>query len=418
MSVGKTTPLRRASRVSPSRRRVTTSWASGRPRARVDRSRPLQDGRRRSTRRDRPFVRRTESDATTLRLLAELVESGLPLSRALATVERAAATEASSRRAHNLGEMVRSGVPLSQALATAGSRPEVVAILAGSERVGRVGEGLASAADLLEHLAGVRRSVRSAMVYPAVIAVLGLGIVMVIAVAVLPQFQRSFAALDAELPLATRVLLEVGGLLGRIASPRGAVALVCAIALVQVVRSVWRRDGATTFSTFAWARTILRPLRAVTAQLALSSRLPIVGRVKSEIDLVIAARIMSTMLDGGAAVDDALQAAGAGIGTRHVRSSFEAASTALLAGNVESMLDALGAVLTPSEIEMLTVGHERGLSNVQWRRIAQRRAQALDELLRRLVSLTEPLLVVAVGLVVGAAVSALYLPTFRILDAL
>ena len=418
MSVHDATLRQRAPRARPTRRRVTTTRASGRPQGRAGLSGPPRDSRRGLARLARPVARRTESDATTLRLLAELLESGLPLSQSLSTFERAAATQASSRRASIVGGLVRSGMPLSQALGTVGSRPAVVAILAASERVGRLGEGLTAAADLLEHLAGVRRGVRSAMVYPAVIAALGLGIVLVISAVVLPQFQRSFAALGADLPPATRVLLEVGRLFGRIASPRGAVMLVVALVLTQAFRSARRRDGAIALSTSAWARQMRRPFQAMTAQMAPFSRLPIVGRVKTEVDLVIASRIMATMLDGGAVVDDALQAAGAGMSTPNVRACFEAAHTALLAGNVESMLIELGAVLTPSEVEMLTVGHERGLSNVQWRRIARRRAHDLDELLRRLVSLTEPLLVVAVGLVVGAAVSALYLPTFRILDAL
>jgi type II secretory pathway component PulF len=317
-----------------------------------------------------------------------------------------------------LGDLVRRGVPLSQALGTAGSRPAVVAIVAGSERVGRVGEGLASAADLLERLDGVRRGVRSAMVYPAVIAALGLGIVLVISVVILPQFQRSFSALEAELPVATRVLLQVGGLLGRLASPRGAVMLAVVIALSQVFRAARRTEGSAAFAAFGWARPVPQRLRAVTVRLTQSLRIPIVDRLRTEIDLVVASRIMATMLGGGAVADDALEAAGSGVGTRRIRACIEAAYSALRSGNVESMLVALSAVLTTSEIEMLTVGHERGLSSVQWQRIAQRRAQALDELLRRFVSLTEPLMVVAVGLVVGAAVSALYLPTFRILDAL
>lgn len=416
MSVGRAIPPQGASRVRTSRRRVPTPWASVRPRARLDRPRPSQDSRRGSARLARPVVRRTESDATTLRLLAELVESGLPAARALATVERAAATEASRGRARIIGDLVRSGQPLSQALRAVGSRRAVVATVAASERVGRLAEGLGSAAELLEHLAAVRRGVRSAMVYPAVIAVLGLGIVMTISVVVLPQFQRSFAALDAELPLATRVLLEVGGLLGRIVSPGGVVFLGGGSLLHVVLRSAWRRRRGDLLVP-RWMRPMLRLVHSARIRLARSSSIPIVGRIRTEIDLVSASRIMATMLNAGSVADDALEAAGAGAVTRRAGVAFEAARTALLAGDVGAMLVALRVVLSPSEIEMLTVGHERGLAGVQWRRIAKRREQALDESLRALVSLTEPLLVVAVGLVVGAAVSALYLPTFRILDA-
>jgi len=196
------------------------------------------------------------------------------------------------------------------------------------------------------------------------------------------------------------------------------VLVVTAIAVPRVIAAHRRAHGKSGGAFGEAGNRLLRPLTALSASLASSSRWPLVGHIRVQIDLVVATRIMATMLAGGAAESDGLQVVSRGVVTQRVRTCFEAAHVALRAGDVIAMLNEFRGLLAPTEMEMLAVGHERGLSVVQWQRIAVRRRLALDELLRRLVSLTEPLLVVAVGLIVGAAVSALYLPTFRILDAL
>jgi type II secretory pathway component PulF len=403
--------------LTPRRRRDRTAQrpieAGRRPAGRPD----AILGRRRRGRRDvRPLTRSRANGRNTedgLRLLAELVEAGVPLERAIGTLERAGASESSRARATALRSHVRVGVPVSQALQESGASPAVVALLRGAEHAGCIGEGLDRAADLVESLQRMRREIRTAMVYPAVIAALGLLIVIVIAVGVLPQFERSFAALDAELPRPTRILLGFGGLLRRLGTPGG---IATSLAGISVIGIVFR---ARSHSRTSAASPRMRPgAQSMTGPPFRLDRVPMIGRLRIGIDVATAARVIAMMLSGGAAETDALRVARDGSTTKVVRSQLDRAHTLLVAGDTPASTAALAKILTPGEVEMLAIGRDAGLVARQWQHIASRRAQGLQHELARLAGLTEPVMVVLVGLTVGAAVSALYLPTFRILEAI
>jgi type IV pilus assembly protein PilC len=67
---------------------------------------------------------------------------------------------------------------------------------------------------------------------------------------------------------------------------------------------------------------------------------------------------------------------------------------------------------------MLRVGVRNGLMGEQWSRVASRRDRAFEDLVRRMGTVIEPMLVALVGVIVGGAVLALYLPTFRVVQLL
>jgi type IV pilus assembly protein PilC len=395
---------------------------------------------------DHPPVR-WSPDATELRLLSELVDGGLTVEQALAELGRAGRA---GRRAAGLEwvhAQVRAGTTLPDALAAAGAPRHVVALLSGAELSGRTGPGLEAAAVLLERMAELRGTVRRSLAYPSIVLSVGLVVLLVVTTAVVPRLEATFADLGGELPYATRLVVafsaavrspwtltlsaglvllllgrralslrpsRTGSGAGRATSGRKEGGVVR-----DAIRRVLRRRGPRDPGRDpGWSSEAARGRGMSRVSIWLSPRVPVVGPLRVAIDVAVATRVVATVAEQGVAVHVALDRAADGVSLAHVRRALRHAAEAMRAGTVGTGDDGLGVLLDPRELRMLDVGAGQGMLAAQWSRIAARRARQLEVRLAALGAAVEPLLVVVVGMVVGGAVLALYLPSFRVLELL
>jgi type II secretory pathway component PulF len=135
-------------------------------------------------------------------------------------------------------------------------------------------------------------------------------------------------------------------------------------------------------------------------------------------DVAVGTRVVATLAEQGVAVHVALDLAADGMSLAHVRDAMRRAARAMRAGMTGTADAELGMLLDQLELRMLDVGDAQGMLAPQWSRIAARRTRQLEARLASMGAAIEPLLVVAVGLIVGGAVLALYLPSFRVLELL
>lgn len=380
---------------------------------------------------------RWSPDAIELRLLSELVDSGLTLEQALAQLRDVGRA---GRRAAGLAwvhEQVRAGVSLPDALADVGASRHVIALLAGAELSGRTAPGLDAAASLLERMEELRATVRRASTYPAIVLGVGVVVLLIVTTTVVPRLEATFIDLGGELPYATRVVMAFSAAIRSPWMLTSSVALgVLALVRRAAVRSgvpagarsivtgiaghigVWGTDDRRPIGWLDRVRGGGLPVGPRTVLARLAPRLPIVGPLRLAIDVAVAARVVATLADQGVAVHVALDLAADGMSLAYVRQAMRRAARAMRAGATGTGDDELGLVLDRLELRMLDVGVTQGVLPPQWSRIAARRTRQLEVRLAALGAAIEPLLVVVVGLVVGGAVLALYLPSFRVLELL
>jgi len=269
---------------------------------------------------------------------------------------------------------------------------EVRAIVAAGERVGRVAESFRAAAELVGRLESLRTGIRRALVYPSVVLALGLGILVLVAVVVVPPIERTFVDLGGQLPLATRVALAASRPLR---SPWSVAAAVAVLASRLLVRGGGRSVTVLDLVRFPFAR-----------------------RLRRDISLAVLAKLLATSLAGGLSVLESLRAAERSFPAGRVRERVGRAAASVERGGTAFDEDGIGGLLDAAEWELLSVGERSGVLASQWARVADRRTEALDARVRTIAGVAEPLLVVVVGALVGGAVLALYLPTFRVLELL
>ena len=151
------------------------------------------------------------------RQLGAFLRAGIPILRALDVLVDEADSKAARRVLLAISDDLRGGSTLADAVERhPRDFPDYYrGILRSAELTGRLDVTLDQLAGYLERDLEARRKITSAMVYPAIVAVMSVGTVLVLSVFVLPKFKDFFAGLDAELPLPTRILLAVTAFTGR-----------------------------------------------------------------------------------------------------------------------------------------------------------------------------------------------------------
>ena len=324
--------------------------------------------------------------------LAALAAAGLPLAEVL----HAAAAQASQARVRAVLAAVRArvteGYALSRALA---DHPRAFpawyrASVAAGEQSGALADVLARLAEHLETRDATRQRVLLALIYPAVLGVVAVGITAALLAFVVPQVLDVFTRTGQALPLLTRVLLVVSEVL-RTAWPVLAGGLVLAGAALV---AAWRRPGPRAGME-----------RALT-------RVPLVGRLLRLSDSARFLRAYALLAGSGVGAVDALVLAGAGVGSVVMRAALDQAAVQVREGqSIHGALGAAGA-LPPLAVRLLASGERGG----ELPAMAGRAAGAIEQELRgavgALLAVLEPALVLVMGAVVLLIVLAVLLPVF------
>jgi len=263
-------------------------------------------------------------------------------------------------------------------------------IVRSAELTGELDTVLDQLAGYLERDLDARRKVSSALVYPAVIAVMGLLTVVVLSVYVLPRFQTFFAALHAKLPLPTRILLAVTGFLTGYWW-----ALLGGLLLLALVVGLGLQTAGG---------------KQLRARLAL--RLPLIGVTLRYVLVERFARILSAMVGAGVSLPEALRVAAGSLRNLVFVGALAEVQEAMLRGEGLASPLAASGVFPSTAARMIRVGEETGTLDEQLAATARYYEGELDHRIKKLTSLFEPAVIIVMGALVGfvaiALVSAMY----------
>jgi type IV pilus assembly protein PilC len=326
------------------------------------------------------------------RQMGVFMKAGIPIMEALEVIEAETSDKLMKKVIHEMIDDLRAGDTFASA---ARSHPEAfpnfyVGILESAELTGNLDTVLDQLADYIERDVEARSTLTSALIYPAVVACMSVGVVIVLAVFVMPRFVVFFNSLHAKLPLPTRLLLSASSAFSTYWYAILATVLIVGGTFIAMRRS----DGG----------------RAILDGIVL--KLPVLGLLVQAAVLERICRVLSSMLRAGVDLPQAMAVTADSASNAVYRKGIGQIREQMMEG--QGLAEPLAATgLFPGAArQMFRVGEETGTLDIQLETAAAYYHRELEVRVKHFTSLFEPAVIIFMGVVVGfvavALISAMY----------
>jgi type IV pilus assembly protein PilC len=335
--------------------------------------------------------------AVFARQFATMIQSGLPVLRALYVLEEQTQNPRFKKIIGSVREDVEAGMALSDAMArypVAFDRLYVAMVKAG-EAGGALDQTLNRLAIQLEKDANIKRTVKSAMAYPMLIGIFAICVMIGMLLFIIPIFATMFNDLGGQLPTLTRVMMGLSNLLKQwwfIVFPAVGAAIYGLKRLKNTERgrAVWDR-----------------------AKLKLPMKL---GPVIQKIAISRFTRTMSTLVGAGVPILQAIEITGKTSGNTVIEESMIDVKESVRSGESISKPLSRAPVFPPMVVHMVAIGEETGALDSMLSKIADFYDSEVDAAIKSLTSILEPIMMLVIGGMVGIIVISLYLPMFSMMN--
>lgn len=336
--------------------------------------------------------------ATILRNLSTLLENGLSLPKALATLSKEKSLKPYAPMLRTIRRSVQAGEGFSTALSkyprTFG--PLVCHQVRVGERSSRVPETLGQLAKQLEQQGDLKKKVIKKLTYPATVVVAGICLVIFMLTVVVPKFQEIYADSDTPLPKITQFLLAAS----HFVTTYGWVMLFVLPGLFFLHRYL-RKNPQT---------------RSVMDRLIL--RVPFLGVWVRDLAVLQFMDALGIMMESGYVLLDAIKASIGAVGNQAVRTLVDELRMAVTRGErLSKELEKHADVFPPTISQLVVVGEQTGNMSRATKGVRDHLRRRIEEKIDTLVGLIEPVVTLGLAVVIGVIVLAIYMPMFGMVNA-
>lgn len=340
------------------------------------------------------FRRVKETDRVNFtRQLATMIKAGLPITEALSILEY----QSNPAMGRVVGEILReveSGGSLTNAL---GKRPEVfnqtyIALVRAGEASGALDDVLSRLADNLERQKEFNSRIKGAMIYPAIVTSAMIGVSAIMVIFVIPQMMTIYEEFQADLPLATKILMKISEL----ATAYWWLILLMIIGLVFGSRVLAKKPEFEQY----WDQILFK--------------VPLLGKIRQHVLLTEFTRTLGLLIGSGVLMVEALDI---------VQSSLKSSSMLDAVKNATKDVEkglSLAAALARTEVfppiipQMIAVGEETGKVDEILFKISDYFQQESDAAVKVLTTALEPLILVVMGIGVAFLMIAVIMPIYNL----
>jgi type IV pilus assembly protein PilC len=335
--------------------------------------------------------------AIMTRQLATMVQSGMTILRALYVLEAQTENKILMEAIVAVRKDVEAGLPLSDAL---GRHPKIfdplfVSMTRAGETGGMLDESLIRVADQLEKADSLRRQVKSAMTYPAVVLTFAGAVLLALVAFLVPVFIGVFKQFGGSLPPITKATV----MLSQAITGYWFVMIGLTVGTVYAFRK-WKRSE---WGRPQWDRFRLRvPMK--------------IGDIVQKVALARWSRTLSALVSAGVPLLQALDITGKTAGNNVIEQAMAGVIESVKSGGTiaEPLKDS--PVFPAMVSHMVSVGEETGSLDTMLSKIADFYEDQVDAAVKALTSILEPVMIVIVGGIVGFIVISMYLPLFKVYD--
>jgi type IV pilus assembly protein PilC len=333
------------------------------------------------------------------RQLATMISSGMTLLRAFYVLEDQVENDKLRETVSQVREDIESGLSFSEALE---KHPKVfgplyVAMVRAGEAGGVLEQSLDRVADQLEKDDALRRQVKAAMAYPAVVLCFALCVLLGLIAFIVPVFVKIFEDFGGDLPMITKITVAASNMV------TGRWYILLALAVGSVV-------GFKKWKSSSWGRPQWDAVRL---------RFPFkIGNTVQKISLARWSRTFAALYSAGVPIMQAIEVTGQTAGNTVVEKAMDDVIASVKSGGSISAPLREASIFPSMVAQMIAVGEETGNLDTMLSKVADFYEDEVAAAVKALTSILEPLMIVLVGGIVGFIVIAMYMPMFRVYDAI
>ncbi len=329
------------------------------------------------------------------RQFAVMIEAGLPLVQCLDILATQTPNKIFAKVLADIRDSVSSGSTLAQAMAK--HKKIFDELYVNMVEAGEIGGALEvilkRLADYREKADTIRRKVKGALTYPAIVGTMLILIAWVMLTFIVPIFAGMFESLGAELPKPTQIVINISNWLKH----NMVTMIIIFIGLIIAYKMGMKHPK---------IRYVLDSIKL---------KMPIFGDLIRKTAVARFSRTLSTLMQSGVNVIDALNITAKTAGNSVVEKAIKDAIIAISQGEtITAPLEESG-VFPPMVIQMINVGEKTGNMDEMLSRVADFYDEEVDAAVETMTALIEPLMTVVMGIVVGGLLVAMYLPMFDII---
>jgi type IV pilus assembly protein PilC len=332
------------------------------------------------------------------RQLSTMVNSGMSLLRSLYVIEEQTENDKLRDVWIEVRKDVEAGLALSDALA---KHPDLfndlyVAMVQAGETGGILDSTLVRVAEQLEKDAALRRQIKAAMIYPALIGGFALVVLFALVAFLVPVFEKIFKDFGGELPAITKFTV----FLSHLVTKRWYVMFGVAFGVVWLFRK-WKNSER---GRMQWDRLKLKfPMK--------------IGDIVQKVALARFSRTFSGLIAAGVPMLEAIDITGKTSGNKVVEKAMDDVRESVKkGGSLTAPMTAVPEAFPVMVTQMIGVGEETGALETMMTKVADFYEEQVEAAVKALTSILEPIMIVVVGAIVGFIVIAMYLPMFKVYD--
>lgn len=332
---------------------------------------------------------------TFTRQLASLVKANVPMLQALALLSRQTENKILKGIVADMGMKIKDGRMLSESMT---AYPKIfnnlyLSMIHSGERSGTLDEALYRLAEHREREQELKHRIQAALAYPILVTIVGAGTIFVMLTYFLPKLTRIFKGMKQELPLPTKILMGLTDFM----SAHWYIFIIAVIFIFVILGRM--KSGSRRKMIFD----------------AVKMRIPLMQKFTRDAEIARFARSLAVLLKNGMPVHESLDLAADTLDNEAIKEAIKRAGKSVIEQGLSLSESFSRTKIFPEfTLNMISVGEGSGKVTEALEEIANVYEREVDQSIKIMSSLMEPLLILVVGAIVGFIVFAMLLPVFNI----
>jgi type IV pilus assembly protein PilC len=343
------------------------------------------------------FMQRVKANELAIfsRQLSTMISSGMSILRALYVLEEQTEGKFLKETIVAVRKDVEAGLSLSDSMARHPKvfNPLFVAMTQAGETGGVLEDALMRVADQLQKDAGLRRQIKAAMIYPAMVIIFAVAVMMALVAFLVPVFVSVFKQFGGELPALTKVSVGLSHMVTGYWWLMFGATFAIVVVFVRWKKSTWGRKQWDHFRLHV-------PMK--------------IGAIVQQVAVARWSRTLASLTSAGVPLLQALDITGRTGGNIAVEEAMDGVIASVKRGGTIAAPLAQAPIFPTMVTHMVGVGEETGALDAMLDRVAEFYEEQVEASVKALTSILEPIMIIVIGGIVGFIVISMYLPLFDV----